>query len=99
MNPASWREMVDRTRELEAALGSSRKEVAENEEETVVIQRRCIRAARELPAGTVLSRSDLVLLRPAPRWAIQPWDLDQVVGRRVVKVLGEHDCVRWSHLE
>ena len=44
MTPASWREMVDRTRELEYALGSTKKFVAENERETVVVQRRCLRA-------------------------------------------------------
>ncbi len=48
MNPRAWREMVDRTRELEQALGSSRKFVAPNEQQTVVVQRRCVRAARDL---------------------------------------------------
>jgi len=31
MTPQSWREMVNRTRDLEAALGSAEKIVAENE--------------------------------------------------------------------
>ena len=35
MTPDTWREMVDRTRELEAALGSHEKFVADNEKETV----------------------------------------------------------------
>src|SRR5713226_991119 len=54
MDPAGWREMVDRTRELEYALGSTIKFVAENERETVVVQRRCVRAACDLEAGTIL---------------------------------------------
>ena len=45
MEPAAWRDMVDSTRELEAALGSSVKTVAENEQQTVVLQRRCLRAS------------------------------------------------------
>ena len=53
MTPATWREMVDRTRELEYALGSAEKNVCGNEQETVVVQRRCLRAARDLAAGTV----------------------------------------------
>jgi N-acetylneuraminate synthase len=40
--------MVDRTRELEYALGDGNKVVEPNEKETVVIQRRCLRAARDL---------------------------------------------------
>ncbi len=48
MNPKTWREMVDRSRELEAALGKSKKFVAENEIETVVLQRRSIRAKKKI---------------------------------------------------
>src|SRR5580658_4753780 len=70
MSPSSWREMVDRTRELELALGSSSKFVSENERETVVVQRRCLRAVRDLVAGTVLQEEMLEALRPAPRDAI-----------------------------
>src|SRR5262249_53339138 len=46
MDPRTWREMVDRTRELEAALGTGVKRVEENERETVVLQRRSIRLGR-----------------------------------------------------
>ena len=45
-----------------AALGSGTKAVEENEQKTVVLQRRCVRAARALTAGTVLSREDLEAL-------------------------------------
>ena len=48
MDPRTWRDMVDRTRELEAALGSPVKRVADNEKETLVVQRRCLRAAAGL---------------------------------------------------
>ncbi|MGA9533274.1 MAG: N-acetylneuraminate synthase family protein, partial [Anaerolineales bacterium] len=65
MNPTTWKEMVDRTRELERALGSPEKFVAGNERETVVIQRRCLRAAREIKPGEVLTREDIKVLRPA----------------------------------
>ena len=44
MNPRSWRDMVDRARELEAALGTGIKRIEENELDTVVVQRRSIRA-------------------------------------------------------
>ena len=66
--------MVDRTRELEYALGSSRKFVAENEEDTVVVQRRCLRAAQDLKAGTVLREDMLEPLRPAPQEGVMPFE-------------------------
>jgi sialic acid synthase SpsE len=98
MTPQSWREMVDRTRELENALGCPRKYVAENERETVVLQRRCLRAGRDLPAGSTLSPDMIEALRPAPREAIKPYDLPLVVGKRLRRALcaGEHLC--WTDL-
>ncbi|HSO27990.1 MAG TPA: N-acetylneuraminate synthase family protein, partial [Anaerolineales bacterium] len=57
MTPASWRDMVERTRELERALGSGDKNVTGNELETVVLQRRCLRAARPIKAGETLERA------------------------------------------
>ena len=98
MTPESWREMVDRTRELEYALGSSQKSVAENEQDTVVVQRRCLRAAQDLRAGTVLAREMLEALRPAPRDAVTPYELDRVIGKRLTRDLrlGEH--LTWAVL-
>lgn len=98
MTPASWREMVDRTRELEAALGSAVKRVEENERETVVVQRRCLRAARDLKAGETLLRDAIAVLRPAPQGAIIPWDLDEVIGRTVRKDVAAGKALRWSML-
>src|SRR4030095_12957017 len=37
MNPTTWRQMVEATRELEYALGKPVKKVEENEKETVVV--------------------------------------------------------------
>lgn len=87
MDPKSWREMVDRTRELEAALGSEEKTVAANESQTVLIQRRCCRAARDLKKGHVLSRQDIDVLRPVTPGAFLPPDIDRLVGKRLVKDL------------
>jgi sialic acid synthase SpsE len=98
MTPSSWREMVDRTRELELALGSSNKFVAENERDTVVVQRRCLRAVNALPAGTILRAEMLEALRPAPRVAVFPYDLERVVGRKLTNDLPAGECLQWSSL-
>jgi sialic acid synthase SpsE len=81
MDPVTWRAMVDDTRLLEAALGDGRKKVEGNEQETVVLQRRCVRAARDLAEGTTITRDHLVVLRPAPREAFAAHEVDLVVGR------------------
>jgi len=97
-DPASWREMVDRTRELELSLGSGEKRVAANELETVVMQRRCLRTARPVSAGEVLRREDIEPLRPAPAGSIPPYDLDQVLGTRALVDLPTGEMLTWRLL-
>jgi len=80
MNPESWAAMVKATRQLERALGSGDKFVAENEQETVVIQRRCLRAAREIAPGERITREMIEVLRPATQGAIMPYEIRDVVG-------------------
>jgi len=98
MTPSSWREMVDRTRELEYSMGSSRKFVAENEQQTVVVQRRCLRAARNLNAGTILEESMLEALRPAPKGAIMPFDMERIIGKKLICDLPRGEHLRWTFL-
>jgi N-acetylneuraminate synthase len=99
MTPATWREMVDRTRELELALGGAVKRVEDNESQTVVVQRRCVRAAGPLRAGTVLARPHVAVLRPAPLDAIFPYDLDRVLGKRLRVDLEPEDHLTWTMLD
>ena len=98
LDAAAWREMVDRTRELEQCLGDGQKIVEYNERDTVIIQRRCLRAARDLGAGSILSDEDLEALRPAPPDAIFPFDRSRVVGRPLKRDLERGDYPRWTDL-
>jgi sialic acid synthase SpsE len=92
MTPRSWRDMVDRTRELESALGRGVKKVEENEQDTVILQRRALRTNKDLPAGHVMRSEDIEILRPCPPDALQPYQVANVVGSvlRVSKKAGEH---------
>jgi N-acetylneuraminate synthase len=98
MDPASWRDMVDRARDLEAALGDGVKRVEANEVETAVVQRRCIRAARELPAGSVIGEGDLAYLRPAPEHSLPPHASDRLVGRTARIPIGVGVAITPDHL-
>lgn len=80
MTPSTWQEMVQRTRELELALGDGVKRVEENEREAAVVQRRCVRLARDVPAATLLRSSDLECLRPAEPGALEPGRARRLVG-------------------
>jgi N-acetylneuraminate synthase len=98
MGPSDWRDMVDRTRELEAALGTEDKHVMKNEEQTMVLQRRAIRAARPIRAGTRIEASDLIPLRPCPADALPPYRIDEVIGRDAAHDIPEGECVRLSDI-
>lgn len=65
MNPAEFKLMVDYVRELERAMGSTRKEVVEEERETVLVQRRSLYAKRAIQKGKVIEAEDIEVLRPA----------------------------------
>jgi len=98
LDPSSWAEMVGRTRELERALGSADKVVAQNEQETSIVQRRCLRAARDLAEGEKLSRNMIDVLRPATPGGIKPPQIDRVVGCRAVRALVAGEALRWTDL-
>ncbi len=98
MTPATWRDMVDRTRELERALGSPDKGVAGNEKETVIVQRRCLRAACDIPAGAVLERAMIDVLRPATPGAVTPDELDAVIGTHALVDLPFGKEICWTDL-
>lgn len=65
MNPTEFKLMVDYVREVERAMGSTRKEVVAEEGETVFVQRRCLYAKNSLKKGQVITESDIDVLRPA----------------------------------
>jgi sialic acid synthase SpsE len=90
--------MVDRTRELEKAMGSADKYITGNEKDTTVVQRRCVRAARGIKAGETLSRDMLDVLRPATKGAIKPAEIDRVVGTRALTDLPFGKEIRWTDL-
>lgn len=99
MNPITWREMVEQTRKLEYSLGSGDKQIEENEKETVILQRRCLRAAKDLKVGTILLRDMIEVLRPCPSDAIFPYDINMVIGRRLRSKMLAGEYFTWNRLE
>ncbi len=99
MNPKAWREMVDRTRELENSLGTGVKNVEGNETETAVLQRRAIRLKTDMPEGATLTRDSLTVLRPCPEDALPPYEINKVVGRQLRRPMKSGDHLRWNDIE
>ena len=99
MDPKSWNTMVARTRELENALGDGIKQVEDNEEETVILQRRAVRSKCALTAGTTLTRENTIVLRPCPADALPPYALPDILGRAIARDLAPGEHLRWNDLK
>tara|TARA_B100000767_G_C19730613_1_gene521503 strand:- start:611 stop:1672 length:1062 start_codon:yes stop_codon:yes gene_type:complete len=99
MNPKSWKEMIERSRELENSLGSEEKNIEKNENETVILQRRAIRTKEKLQKGLKLKKSDIISLRPCPSNGILPFELKKVVGKTLKKNIEKGDLIRWEDLK
>jgi N-acetylneuraminate synthase len=98
LDPNAWSSMVEETRRLERALGTPVKSVALNETDAAVVQRRCIRAARDLEPGEIITRDDLVVLRPATPGAFTPDQIDRVIGLRTRNHLQAGEAISIGHL-
>ncbi len=99
MNPQTWKEMVDRSRELESALGSGIKTVEDNEKETVVLQRRAVRLKADTAQGTVLAEHMLEELRPAPPDAVFPYQKKEILGRRLKTSKQRGEYIKWEDID
>jgi len=98
LNPTDWRDMVIRTRELEAAMGGGIKVVEKNEEDTVVLQRRSIRLSKAVSRGDIITFEDLIMLRPCPHDAIPPNNLHEVIGKKLTRNINKGEHLKWSDL-
>ncbi len=98
MNPENWTKMVAETRILERSMGSPEKFVAGNEKETYMLQRRCLRAARDITMGETLTREMVDFLRPAVANAIPPWELESVIGTKALVGIPFGKELKWTDL-
>lgn len=95
MEPVEFRFMVDSIREVERAMGSTRKEVVEEEHETVYVQRRCLYAKKDLPKGHIITENDIVILRPA--LGIPPKYKSIVIGKECKIDIKKNTPLFWEN--
>ena len=98
MDPIAWKAMVDSTRLLEASMGSAEKKIEDNEKETVVLQRRAVRAKRKLYKGEKLERNMIEFQRPCPRGAMKPNEFAANVGKTLKSDVLEGECLNLCEL-
>jgi sialic acid synthase SpsE len=96
MDVQEFKTMVDRVRQLEIALGSTRKFVVEEEEETVYVQRRGLYANKAIRKGDKIKAEDIVVLRPA--LGILPKYENVVVGKVAQVDIPADSPIYWNQL-
>jgi N-acetylneuraminate synthase len=94
MDQNEFKVMVDYIRELESAMGTSRKVVVEEEAETVIVQRRGLYTNKLIKKGEVINEDDIVELRPA--LGILPKFKKVVAGKIAKHNIQADSPINWS---
>lgn len=81
IEPAELARMVTDIRQVECVLGDGVKVPQPSERETRALVRKGLKFARDLPGGHIISREDLVPLRPET--GLPPVRLDSLIGRQL----------------
>lgn len=95
MNPAEFKLMIDYVREIERALGGTRKDVVEEEGETVYVQRRCLYAKRNILKGQIITAEDIDVLRPA--LGIPPKFKNIIIGKTAKNDIDAGQPLFWDN--
>jgi len=96
MDVPEFKQMVQDVRNMEKALGSYVKEPVEAEKETIILQKRCIYAAKDIPKGTVIGEDMLAVLRPDK--GLKPKLIDIVIGRESKTDIKKGEPITWDKI-
>lgn len=81
MNPKTWLEMINASRQLEQSMGNGGKKLEKNEMESVIVQRRGVWTNKDLKKGDKLKIKDLKFLRPCPSKSISPFEIEKYLSK------------------
>ena len=98
MNPKTWRQMIDSTRELEYAMGDGNKKVERNEKNTIILQRRSIRLKKNLKKEQKINKDDLIFLRPCPKDSYPIYKFKNIIGKKIKRNIKSGDYIKKSDI-
>jgi len=99
MTPATWKTMVDKTRDLESSLGDGLKKIEKNEKETVIVQRRAAHLKKNYQKGNKIKINDLIFLRPSLNGSVQPYEVKKLKGKVLKKNIKKDEILLWKNLK
>ena len=98
MNPNTWKDMVERSKELYLSLGSYEKKIEDNELQSSLVQRRILRFTKDLSQNHVIQKEDVFPLRPMANDGIEPYDIEKIIGKKIKNEVKKDDYIRWKDL-
>jgi N,N'-diacetyllegionaminate synthase len=91
LEPAELTALVTGIRRIETSLGDGIKRCVDAEKSTAAVARKSIVANRDVAAGSILAREDLVIQRPGT--GISPARLNAIIGRKTRVALRAGDVL------
>lgn len=96
MDPAELRFLIDRSKEIWVAANNP-KQRTEAEEPVYAFARASVVADRDLPAGHVITESDIWARRPGSG-EIPGYEFDKVVGKTLTRAVTRNTQLKWADL-
>jgi pseudaminic acid synthase len=94
--PDEFREMVQKVRDLEKALGSVSYEVSKSAHESIN-GRRSIYVSKNIKPGDEINRGNIKCVRPS--FGLEPKYFNKVIGKKAKKQLQKGDRLTWDVIE
>lgn len=96
LEPQDMHRFVEVIREIEVALGNSRREMSDKERKKRNVIRRSLHVARDLPVGHIMVEADIDYRRPGT--GITPDRLQEVLSRALVRKKTAGQRLEWDDL-
>ena len=65
----------------------------DNEKDPAIVQKRSIHANKLLKKNRVITKKDLIFLRPCPKDGIEPYKYKKVIGKRVRQNIQKNETI------
>lgn len=94
MDPFEMKSLVTEVRNLETAMGSSRKKILRCEESGRYNSIRSLVINKDLKCGDKIREEDLIALRPG--YGIKPYDKEKIIGMKVQRDIKKLTVLTWD---
>lgn len=90
------KQIADDSEFLDLVIGDGVKKISDNESNTIIVQRRAIRAKFDLKKGQKLEKAHVEVLRPCPKDGIPPYRINELAGKLLKQDVKQGDYLKLS---